>query len=68
MIINFLMQINNNCIKEFKELFKVEIFPELKAIYLEKNPFCEVIPTYAARLKHMFPQLTQIDAEILTDL
>ena len=47
---------------------KLSALIELKTIYLENNPVCASTNTYVARLKHLFPQLTQIDAEILFDL
>ncbi len=57
---------NNNLIKDFKELFKIKSLPNLSAIYVEKNQFCSEIPTYTAKIKHLLPHLTQIDAELIS--
>lgn len=63
-----LYQLNNNNISCFREVDKLSALIGMKTIYLENNPICASTNTYVARLKHLFPQLTQIDAEILTDL
>lgn len=53
-------------IKDFKELMKLRAIPNLTTLYVEKNPFCVKIPTYMAKVKHLFPQLAQIDAELIS--
>lgn len=53
---------------EFSEISKIARLNGLKVIYLEKNPLCLTTKTYEARLRHIFPQLIQIDAESLTEL
>lgn len=52
-------------IKDFNEFSKLQKLLDLKTLYAEKNPFCVEIPTYAAKLRHLFPQLVQIDAEMI---
>lgn len=45
---------------------KLRAIPNLTTLYVEKNPFCVKIPTYMAKVKHLFPQLAQIDAELIS--
>ena len=66
-LIYLLSKINNNNITDFKEFEKLAGLLSLNALYVEKNPFCFNTNTYAAKLKHMFPKLIQIDGDILTD-